>query len=1169
MGLQQHLIEKISNVLLELGLSNEVIDSFEAYIEGTLEEQGFFKSLPNIDMDNLNADVAEQMVSTYKSLDKHKAYDYLSKYIKILFQMGKVSVFSIIDKTTYYYGDEYCKRFLKYNISPSFVIAYYAKCITRQERTLERGFIKFYDSLYEEYKNAFKEAFAISKINEQAIIATYLIQKEKDKELCRWLEEDMVNSIGALFNDKIPSQETDILAKYLKVETSDLEETIELLKSNNSLASNINTYTLKFLIGISSTISNESDIANRFIKFAILFDYEKSFDGLYNYLKYNRYNKITKFMDKLQIKKELYIAWMGNANSLRYHDYTFEKELKEELDKNKEEFIKAITMCSGINKAYMASLLWQKGEGLEFVGEGEDVFIHEFSALMDKVNIEIDIYENFIEYLRGNISFDNISKALQGLLGKKDMYIYNSNFCKVLFWLKDVSPMFEKAMKIFITIGNPDILRHIYDDYKKFKGMKIGDEDLNSFIELLDSYGASIMNYTSFLGNYAFGNYVKEVLRNQSTSIIAKLIEKDEEQFIENIPYCQAETRAGFLEILFQYCDGSKGAKVLIEYLGDSSKIVREKVIELLTLSEKSHEMVIPSLSAKKQAVREAAVRILSKSSNEKVIEALNKALEVEKSEKIKALLREALNVESDLEENNDELGILEYCKKALKGNKAAGLKWLDCDTLSKVRFKDSEKFAEDEIIKYMLICYSSCIEIGLSSEAKMVSELLDAKDLAKLALEVFERWLNSGAESKKKWVLPFAAVYGDYDVISALKKNIEEWAKNSRGAIASEAVKALALNGSNEALIIVDNIARKFKFKQVKNAAATALQFASEQMDIDMEELSDRIVPDLGFDIKGERVFDYGDRKFIVTLTPELTLDVQDESGKNFKNLPAPNKKDDETKAAEASLEFKNLKKQLKTVANIQAIRLELALSSNRKWTKEAWVKLFVENPIMHQFSIGLVWGIYEDNILTDSFRYMEDGSFNTKDEDEYELKNGVVIGIVHPIELSKEDMELWKEQFENYEIKQPLEQLNREIFTVTEEEKTNKKVERFGGIMLNGLSLLGKLTSFGWSRGPIGDGGGYYTFYKEDSTFKIDVELSFSGVSVGYENEEVTVYDLSFYKEGTASKYSYINDKMYEHNVVSPETLPKRFLSEILYQINKATASKTGTNENWKEEK
>ncbi|GCD10041.1 DUF4132 domain-containing protein [Clostridium tagluense] len=1171
MGLQNHLTEKISNVLVELGLDAEVIDSFEAYIEGSLGEQEFFENLPNMDMDNLKADLVEQMVSTYRSLDKHKAYDYWSKYIKILFQMGKTSVFSIIDKTTYYYGDEYFRKFLKYNLSPSFVIAYYARSSTRQERDLDRGFIKFYDSIYEEHKDAFKEAFDISKINEQTIIATYLVQKGKDKDqkLCSFLEEDMIDSIEVLFSKKISCEDVEALAKYLKGETSNLEEIIELLKNNNSLVLNIDTYVLKFLIGTSSTISNESDMANRFIKFAILLDYEKSFNGMHSYLKYNRYNKIIKIMEKLEIKKELYIAWMGNRN-VRYNGYSFEKELKEELNENKEEFKKAITMCSGIDKAYMASLLFQKGEGLEFAGEVEDVFIHEFSIAMDELSVKRDICENFIEYLRGNTSLDNISKNLQGLLGKKEIYLYNNNrnFCKVMFWLKDMSPMFEKAMKIFIAIGNSDILIYIYDDYKKFKGLKIGDEDLNSFIELMDSYGASIMNYTSFLGTYAFGNYVRQTVRDQSTNIIEKLIEKDEEQLIKNIPYCQAETRAGLLEILYKNCDESKVAKVIIEYLADSSKSVREKAIELLTLSEKNHEMVIESLKAKKQAVRESAVKILSKSSNKKVVEALNVALEVEKTEKIKALLREALNVESDLEENNEKLDILEYCRKALKGNKAAGLKWLDCDTLSKVRRRDSEKIAENEIIKYMLICYSSCIEIGLSSEAKMVSELLDRRDLSKLALEVLERWLDCGAESKKKWVLPFASVYGDYDVISTLKKNIEEWPQNSRGAIASEAVKALALNGSNEALIIVDNISRKFKFKQVKNAASEALEFAAKQMGIDMEDLSDRIVPDLGFDIKGERVFDYGDRKFIVTLTLELILEVQDESGKKFKSLPAPGKKDDEDKATEAFSEFKNLKKKLKTVVNIQAIRLEMALSSNRKWTKEAWVKLFAQNPIMNQFAIGLVWGGYEDNILTDSFRYMEDGSFNTKDEDEYELKDGMIIGIVHPIELGSDDICLWKEQFESYEIKQPLEQLNREIFVVTQEEKTNKKVERFGGIMLNGLSLLGKLTGFGWSRGSIEDGGCYYTFCREDSTFKIDVELNFSGAGVGYENEEVTVYDLTFYKEGTVSKYDYTN-KIYEQNAVSPDALPKRFFSEILYQINKLASSKTGTNEKWKEEK
>lgn len=198
-----------------------------------------------------------------------------------------------------------------------------------------------------------------------------------------------------------------------------------------------------------------------------------------------------------------------------------------------------------------------------------------------------------------------------------------------------------------------------------------------------------------------------------------------------------------------------------------------------------------------------------------------------------------------------------------------------------------------------------------------------------------------------------------------------------------------------------------------------------------------------------------------------------------------------------------------------------------------------------------------------------MEDGSFNTKDEEEYELEDGMIIGIVHPIELNNEDMALWTEQFENYEIKQPFEQLNREIFTVTEEERNRNTVERFGGVMLNGLSLLGKLTDFGWIRGAIGDGGGYYAFYKEDNNHKVEVGLNFSGVSVGYESEEVTVYDLCFYKLGTMSKYAYINEKTQKQNTISIGTLPERFFSEILYQVSRALVSKTGNNDKWREEK
>ncbi|NRZ50463.1 hypothetical protein DFR93_004549 [Clostridium beijerinckii] len=168
MGLEQHLTEKISNVFLDLGLTYEVIDDFKGYVEGSIKEEDFFNKLPSIDMKQLKSDALDAVVSVYHSLVKHKASDYLSKYLRILFQMGKSSLFFVLDKTSYYKPTSYYKEFLKYGLGPVFVIAYYATSITEQERALDRGFILFYDSIYEKHRDSFLEAIKISEINEKS-----------------------------------------------------------------------------------------------------------------------------------------------------------------------------------------------------------------------------------------------------------------------------------------------------------------------------------------------------------------------------------------------------------------------------------------------------------------------------------------------------------------------------------------------------------------------------------------------------------------------------------------------------------------------------------------------------------------------------------------------------------------------------------------------------------------------------------------------------------------------------------------------------------------------------------------------------------------------------------------------------------------------------------------
>ena len=84
-----------------------------------------------------------------------------------------------------------------------------------------------------------------------------------------------------------------------------------------------------------------------------------------------------------------------------------------------------------------------------------------------------------------------------------------------------------------------------------------------------------------------------------------------------------------------------------------------------------------------------------------------------------------------------------------------------------------------------------------------------------------------------------------------------------------------------------------------------------------------------------------------------------------------------------------------------------------------------------------------------------MEDGSFNTVDEDEYEFPAEGMIGLVHPIELSEEDLSAWREQLSDYEVIQPVEQLERPVYRIAKDEENQKEMTRFGGMLLNGLSL------------------------------------------------------------------------------------------------------------------
>ncbi len=621
---------------------------------------------------------------------------------------------------------------------------------------------------------------------------------------------------------------------------------------------------------------------------------------------------------------------------------------------------------------------------------------------------------------------------------------------------------------------------------------------------------------------------VQKVFQRECITLLSRHMDEWKEAYQEAALQGAARARIFCICVLSEYAKEYK--ETLLACASDSSKQVREVLLPIYAAHREWEDDILSMLASKKQKEREMAMEVLVTWDTEHYREVLTKALETEKNAKLAERLRRLLGAENEMDIEKIIAGLL-------KGGRRQKVAWAFEQPYQTIHRTDGSE-APKEYLQAIMVSYASMGTLGIHKEALLLADKLQKAELHACMTELFQRWLSLGAEAKKRWVLYAASIHGGEEIIPLLYQQIKEFPANARGAMGAEAVRALALNGSSTALLLVDQISRKFKYRQVKKAAGEALEYAAKELGISREELEDRIVPDLGFDARSEQHFDYGTRSFTIRLMPSMELEVYNDQKKRLKNLPAPGKNDDEKKAAEAYNAYKLMKKQLKTVAAGQKLRMEQALLNGRLWKADDWQALFAQNPLMHPFATGLVWGVYRQGGLQDTFRYMEDGTFNTAYEEEYQLPEDGRIGLLHPVEVSENIIQAWKEQFADYEIVQPIEQLERKVYWPAEEELDKTKLTRFEGTVLKGFAFAANLTARGWMNGPIGDNAEYDMLYREDQNVR--TELHFSGCSALYNNEDVVLYSICFYQPKESKTPCQLKE-------IAP-----RYFSEIVSQVS-----------------
>jgi hypothetical protein len=487
--------------------------------------------------------------------------------------------------------------------------------------------------------------------------------------------------------------------------------------------------------------------------------------------------------------------------------------------------------------------------------------------------------------------------------------------------------------------------------------------------------------------------------------------------------------------------------------------------------------------------------------------------------------------------------------KKSLKVKPCA---WVDLGELPAISIGDY-KFNEDQVNTLLTALQKSKLDspnaFVLAVKANVTDLVLDA-----FAWSLFEQWLSQGAISKENWALMAVGFFGKDSSALKLAAMVRVWPGESQHQRAVLGLECLRAIGTDTALMQINGIAQKLKFKALKEKAAECIENIAKDRGLTRAELEDRIVPDCDLDEQGSRQFDFGSRQFRFVLSHEMKALVKDEDNKLKTDLPKPNTKDDAEKAKQAIEEWKLLKKQIAEVAKIQNERLEQAMVSGRKWNKTEFEMLLVNHPLMINLVRLLVWGAYDSKgKLATTFRVTEDKQYANSSDEPVKLNDENKIAVVHPMQLSEQERKAWGELLSDYEIIQPFPQLGRQLFSLDKKEKTAKAITRFSKTKIPATALVGTLEKLGWMK-AMADEGSYVKHYKIFYPTNVTAFVSYQGGDgdslIYWEEQNI---EECFFLSGFHTEEPFLeNDKTYlPLNKIDPIVI-----SEVLNDLNKIVA-------------
>jgi hypothetical protein len=445
-----------------------------------------------------------------------------------------------------------------------------------------------------------------------------------------------------------------------------------------------------------------------------------------------------------------------------------------------------------------------------------------------------------------------------------------------------------------------------------------------------------------------------------------------------------------------------------------------------------------------------------------------------------------------------------------------------------------------------------------------LAKEHCSADTLSDFADAIFKQWKQEGCPPSDIWVLDAVGWLGSDDVHLRLARYLpyvpmkSQWPHQR----ACAGVRALAASGTPVAFNQIYRLANSTYDSMQRTEALQSLARLASEQNLSMENLADRCVPDVGFDLAGRQFFKAGESTIEARLDEHLTLGFIWADGKSRRRLPpmlkALTKPDFQMLCSEA----RRARRLLRDTVELQITRLRQSISLDYARPVQAFRSQVLGHPILVRIARQMVWSCNPLGSESFAFRPAEDGTIVDAHGETIPLPEDGSVRLASEAVLSAAEIAAWLEHLVDHEIIQPIKQFSGHACLPLSIELDAVRVNRFSQCPTTIGNLKRTFASENWSHDKPQEDGGYTRHFRAYPAAEMFACVKHSRVWIqerGWKNEIVNeqpaeIEDIWFIPANIAKK-EWRNSKHY----IPMKQVPAAVFSEVFTLLHRMTGLPT----------